>query len=182
MFNYRKYWENRYKNWWNSGEWSYWLDAEFKAKIINKIIKDNNIKSVFDFWCWDWNNLWLYKAKEYTWFDISETALKICKKKYKEDKTKKFIEKLDSKKYDLVLCLEVLLHITDKKDWEEAIDYIIKKGKLVLIFTFIDVEEEARHINNFKLLDYLDKKNIKYSVLEEKAPIALSKFVLIWND
>jgi hypothetical protein len=118
-FNSRKYWEKRYKKWWNSWAGSYNKYAEYKANILNDIIDEKNINSLIEFGCWDWNNLNYYKINYYTGFDISETAIKICISKYREDSSKSFILynpiffKSWGLKAELTISFEVIFHLIE---------------------------------------------------------------------
>ena len=57
IFDYKVYWNNRYKNKGNSGKGSYDELAYFKAETINTLLIENNINSVIEFGCGDGNNL-----------------------------------------------------------------------------------------------------------------------------
>ena len=57
MFNSRNYWNQRYLKGGNSGNGSYNNNAIFKGEIINKFIKNKNIKSLIDFGVGDGNQL-----------------------------------------------------------------------------------------------------------------------------
>ena len=81
-----KYWEERYQNGGNSGAGSYNRLAEFKAEIINEFVKKHKINSVIEWGCGDGNQLLFADYMMYIGYDISEKAIEICSKKYKEDK------------------------------------------------------------------------------------------------
>lgn len=51
--------------------------ADFKAKIINKFIIENNIKNIGEFGCGDWNQLKYFNCEKYTGYDISEDIIAI---------------------------------------------------------------------------------------------------------
>ena len=53
----RDYWEQRYSSGSNSGDGSRGKLAEFKAEIINSLVKDKKIESVIEFGCGDGNQL-----------------------------------------------------------------------------------------------------------------------------
>lgn len=83
-FSVSKYWDERYKFGGNSGSGSYGRLSEFKAEIINSFILKNKLHSAIEIGCGDGNQTSLIKVKNYTATDISETAIKKCKEKFKK--------------------------------------------------------------------------------------------------
>ena len=86
----KEYWERRYAEGGNSGAGSYNKLAEFKAEIINNFVKENCVQTVIEFGCGDGNQLSLAHYQKYTGFDVSKTAITLCKKRFKGDHTKTF--------------------------------------------------------------------------------------------
>ena len=84
----RKYWENRYAKGGNSGPGSYNNLAKFKADIINNFIHRYNVITVIEWGSGDCNQLSLANYKNYIGYDVSQTAIDICRKKFNFDKTK----------------------------------------------------------------------------------------------
>lgn len=138
---YKDYWENRYKKGGNSGSGSYGHLAEFKAEIINGFIKENKIQTVTEVGCGDGNQLRLMDYKSYIGLDISTSAIDRCKKIFEKDKAKKFFvyspdEKAKRYRSDLVVCLDVLYHILDERDYMSTISYIIGSAeKYIILYT-----------------------------------------------
>ena len=91
LFNSKDYWEKRYANGGNSGSGSYNNLAKFKAEIINNFINKNKINTVIEWGSGDCNQLTLANYKNYIGYDVSQTAIKICQKKFFNDSTKVFI-------------------------------------------------------------------------------------------
>jgi len=127
---YKKYWDDRYRRGGNSGEGSYGENAIYKARVINSLIKENNLQSVFEVGCGDGNNLGLYACEKYMGVDVSKHAIEICDSKYGDDLTKTFavvtpgINLGMEKKFDLVICLEVLMHVIDEHDFQWTLEQI----------------------------------------------------------
>lgn len=86
----RQYWEERYKKGGNSGAGSYNRLAEFKAEVINKFVKENNVSSVIEFGCGDGNQLKYFDIPSYIGCDISPTVIEHCAKMFQNDKSKTF--------------------------------------------------------------------------------------------
>ena len=113
----RDYWENRYKHGGNSGVGSYNNLAAFKAKVINNFVIEKNINTVLELGSGDCNQLSYANYKNYFGYDVSKTAIDICKKKFNYDKTKTFIY-LDenykiNQKADLSISLDVIFHLVE---------------------------------------------------------------------
>lgn len=179
QFNYKTYWEERYQKGGDSGGGSYGKFAEFKAKIVNKLVDENNIKNVIEFGCGDGNQLEYMQYKNYVGLDISPTAIELCSKKFKGDKNKKFINyvpgKLNSilKKIDMAVCLDVLYHIIDEEDFVKTLDDIFSvSANFVVLYTFLE-EPNIRlsiHLKYRNIIEYLKKyKNYSvYQIIKQK--------------
>lgn len=159
-FDYKAYREQRYKNWWNSGKWSYNENARFKADFINKFIIESGIIDVIEVGSWDGNNLSLYEAKKYTWVDVSAEAIKKCKNmfEHKDNMTFEEYRKWENTPADLSLCLDVTYHIFPRKEREEVIDDVIRLWKkYVLFYSFLAPKWHAQHINDYPFREYIEK-------------------------
>lgn len=138
----RAYWQQRYDSGGNSGAGSYGLLAEFKARAINSFIKENRITTVTEFGCGDGHQLGLLQCESYLGLDIAPAAVERCRALYKGDTQKRF-ELYDSKTFDprqaeanLVLCLDVLYHITSDQEFETTLAHIFGSArKYVILYT-----------------------------------------------
>lgn len=116
-----RYWECRYAKGGNSGNGSYGKLAEFKALVLNSFVEKLKIKSVIELGCGDGNQLALLNFPQYIGLDVSKTAIKFCKEKFSQDKTKTFLlyepECFNGKnlqfKAELSLSLDVIYHLID---------------------------------------------------------------------
>lgn len=156
-FNSKKYWEKRYKKWGNSWKWSYDICAEFKWDTLNGIIKEYNISSLIEFWCWDGNNLNLYNIEKYIGLDVSETAIKICIERYKSDNSKTFIYYQPNLfkswwlQSDLTISFEVLFHLIEDEVYTKYLEDLFNtSSKYVLILSSNNNNNKntARHYKN----------------------------------
>lgn len=191
-FDYKLYWEWRYKEWWNSWAGSYWDNAIFKANYINKLISDNNIKSVTEIWCWDWNNLSLYKWFDtYMWLDVSEKALELAKENNKNNKDVLYYFKKykwdEIIKSDITLCLDVTYHIFPREEWEKVINHTIELSENIVVFySFPSPAGHVKHINDYNLIEYLKDYCHKYGYLivydiDNIPPNSNSRFIIIYK-
>jgi hypothetical protein len=147
----------------NSGSGSYDNLAKFKAKVLNKFVKENKIKTVIEFGVGDGNQLIQARYPKYTGFDVSETAIKMCKELFKGDKTKAFyaLDKFKSQKAELTMSLDVLFHLVERKVFEQHIqDLFDASTKFVVIYAAdSDDYQTAVHVKSRKFSDYI-KKNM----------------------
>jgi SAM-dependent methyltransferase len=137
-FNSSSYWENRYISGGTSGDGSYGNLARFKAEVINHIIASKGIESALEFGCGDGNNLGLYNFKRYTGVDVSNKALNICREKYKNDNTKRFIHfaESSSERADITLSLDVIFHLVEDQVFFDHLDHLFNcSRRFVLIYS-----------------------------------------------
>lgn len=163
-FNSKEFWEDRYKSGGNSGEGSYNEKAKYKAKILNNIIENYNISNMIEFGCGDGNNLGYYNIENYTGFDISETAIKLCISKYKDDDSKSFIWydsnlfKSGGLKSDLTISFEVIFHlIEDDIFFKYMYDLFRTSSKYVLICSSNDDNkiDPGMHVKHRKFTNFV---------------------------
>lgn len=120
-FSSKDYWETRYARGGTSGSGSYNRLAQFKAEIINDFIQKHQITSMIEWGCGDGNQLGLFLPIDYVGYDVSKTAVEICRKKYPNtnkvfvsyDGTKQSVEKRE-----LALSLDVIYHLVEDDVFE----------------------------------------------------------------
>ena len=141
-FNYKKYWEDNYKGNGNSGLGSYGSLADFKSSIVNKIIEEYQVKSTIEFGCGDGNQIRTINYGNYIGFDVSPTSVEMCGNIFKSDSNKKFLAydplTFNSSEYsaDMVVCLDVLYHITIEEDFVATLNSIFNTArKVVVLYT-----------------------------------------------
>ena len=169
----KDYWEKRYQIGGNSGAGSFNNLARFKADVLNNFIKTSNIDTVIEWGSGDCNQLSLVNYKNYIGFDISKTAINICKNKFYNDSTKTFIYTYNNyknnKKGDLSISLDVIYHLLEDKVYNKYMHNLFKSSnKYVCIYSSnIDIGW-APHVRHRKFTDWIDKyasccwKLIKY--------------------
>ncbi|GHU00812.1 hypothetical protein AGMMS49960_09720 [Betaproteobacteria bacterium] len=134
--NSSSYWERRYASGGNSGEGSYDKLAEFKAEVINAFVKSNDINSVIEFGCGDGNQLRYAEYPQYTGFDVSVTALDLCRNTFAEDPSKQFClmsEFKDGGAADLCLSLDVIYHLVEDEVFQEYMQTLFGAAKRYVI-------------------------------------------------
>lgn len=163
-FNSSKYWENRYKNGGNSGAGSYNHLAQFKAEVINDFIKENMINNILELGCGDGNNLSLYNIKTYYGVDVSQKAIDICKKRFKDDSSKKFFTLIEFKKIykdiiraEVTISLDVIYHLIEDSIFSEYMSNLFKyTNKFVIIYASNKNEGHCLHVQHRKFTDWIN--------------------------
>jgi len=155
--NSEKYWNKRYNANRNSGAGSYGHLARFKATILNKFVKDNNIKSVIEFGCGDGNQLSLANYPNYCGYDVSNKSIELCKQKFENDQTKNFkhLSEYGKKTYDLSLSLDVIYHLTEDEVYNSYIETLFQSSKnYVIIYSSNDenIKSTAAHVKHRKFI------------------------------
>lgn len=160
----KTYWEDRYAQGGNSGAGSYDNLAEFKARVINKFVKKNKIRTVIEFGTGDGNQLLLSKYPHYIGFDVSKTAVEMTRDIFKEDPTKEFytLNRFKKQKADLSMSLDVLYHLIEKDVFEEHLRSLFKAATRYVIIYAYDGEEfhTASHVQSRKFTEFIEA-NIK---------------------
>lgn len=152
-FNSKDYWETRYKTGQTSGSGSYNYLADFKAKILNEFVAENNIKSVIEFGCGDGNQLKLAKYPRYIGLDVSPTVIQICKEIFSDDSTKSFFlydyrcfqDNHNIFLSELSLSLDVLYHLTEQKVYDSYLIHLFSSAsRYVIIYSSNDTFSSSK--------------------------------------
>jgi len=174
----QEYWEARYRRGGTSGDGSYGKLAEFKAEVVNSFVKDRKIYSVLEFGCGDGNQIALANYPTYIGLDVSKTAIKLCKDRFKNDDTKKFFLYDPSSfehtrfKSELTLSLDVIYHLVEDKVFETYMKHLFSAAeKFVIIYSSdTDVNSfESFHIKHRNFSEWV-KKNLPEWKLSETIP------------
>ncbi|WP_346795859.1 class I SAM-dependent methyltransferase [Halomonas sp. Bachu 37] len=162
-FSVIKYWEDRYKQGGNSGSGSYGQLAKFKAEVINSFIAEKEIQSILELGCGDGNQLALFNRVDYIGVDVSETIVEICKEKFKNDNTKKFITlkrfAVEKPTAELTLSLDVIYHLVDEEIYNEYMQTLFSSSKKYCIIYSCNQElnDLTPHMRTRKFTDWIYK-------------------------
>mgnify|MGYP001304408050 CR=1 FL=1 len=163
------YWRKRYLLGGNSGKGSYGKSAEFKSRILNQFVRENNIRSVTEFGCGDGNQLTYADYPKYTGLDISEQAVKLSSTLFDGDLSKKFfvydpdeIEK-NKKNFsaDLVISLDVIYHLVEDDVYRKYLKNIFNCSKRCVVIYSSNEETNgllhSRHVRHRKFTKNIDE-------------------------
>lgn len=170
-FKSKIYWENRYNNGGTSGAGSYNRLAEFKAEIINQFIEKNKICSIIEWGCGDGNQLGLFLPISYTGYDVSDTAVRLCSKKYEGDANKHFHVYDGSRqkvsKADLGLSLDVIFHLIEDEVFENYMyNVFTNSSRYVCVYSNNCVQRTALHVKGRKFTEYVEANFPEWELME----------------
>jgi hypothetical protein len=147
----------------------------FKTETINHILKKYNICNAIEFGCGDGNQLKNIDYNNYKGFDISKTAINLCKKTYYNNKNLSFelIKKISGETSKLTLSLDVIFHLIEENVFNNYMKLLFNASEqFVLIYssnTDTQIDEEVKHFKNRNFIDWVTI-NFKKIELIEKIP------------
>lgn len=161
-FNSQDFWETRYLEGGTSGSGSYNQLAEFKAEILNDFVEKNHINKVIEWGCGDGNQLKLARYPSYVGFDVSLTAIELCKKIFENENTKKFIwcgdDNFENEDIgDLAISLDVIFHLIEDDVYNEYMRRLFTSSNKYVCIYSSDVEEQtAIHVKHRKFTAWIE--------------------------
>lgn len=169
--NSSKFWEERYKSGGNSGPGSYDQLAEFKAKIINDLLRQLQVHEVFELGCGDGNQLSMLQLPYYTGVDVSPSIIEKCKKKFKDDPIKQFVllQDLPEKQFDMGLSLDVIYHLVEDDIYQKHLKLLFEQSKRFVLIYSSNSEEEAggpAHVKHRKFTDDVAREHKKWALVK----------------
>jgi len=176
VFDSTQYWKDRYLKGGTSGAGSYGILAEYKAEIINNFVKENDIKSIFDYGCGDGNQIGLFNFENYTGYDISEKMILAhnLNPKFRSRKWH-FLNSLANvrHKFELTISLDVIFHLTNQKDFETYINNLFAiASKYVIIYSSNGdkLETSSVHVKDREFLPFVPKEFELMQKIDNKYP------------
>jgi SAM-dependent methyltransferase len=165
-FSSKKYWEKKYRSGGNSGPGSYGRLAEFKAQVINDLVKEMNLQSVIEFGCGDGNQLSYFSFEKYTGFDVSEFILKQTIKKFENDPSKSFflhdpfcfVDREGVFQADMTMSLDVIFHLVEDEIFNKYMTNLFAYARqFVVIYSSNTTKQyrfQAKHVLHRKFTDW----------------------------
>lgn len=166
------YWKNRYEAGGHSGDGSYNELAEFKAEVINRFVQEKGVDSVIEYGCGDGNQLSLAQYPAYTGFDISATAVELCREKFSGDSTKEFklMQKYENESADLTLSLDVIYHLVEDSVFSTYMNRLFDSSrKYVIIYssnTDENAEKQPPHVRHRHFTHWIDLQRPDWALLD----------------
>ncbi len=127
-----------------SGSGSTLKQTQYLRRDLEKILKIYRIGSILDIPCGDYNWMKFVEKQniKYTGADIVKPLIKLNKKRYGQDKLRKFIVKDIIKDTlptnDLIICRDCFVHLSFDEILKSIINIKKSNGKFLLATTFTD--------------------------------------------
>ncbi len=165
------HWEERYKSGGTSGLGSYNRLAEFKADFLNNFVRAKQINSVIEFGFGDGNQLLLASYPNYAGFDVSESALEMCKTKFAQDPSKSFylMNEYGGEKAELALSLDVSYHVVEDDVFEEYMARLFASSERYVIVYSSNKDEEldrVAHVRHRKYTDWVKSQEPIWTLVD----------------
>lgn len=167
----QQYWEDHYRDGGHSGSGSRGALAKFKARVVDDIIRKENIRSLVDFGCGDGHQLARYAFTRpghrplvrYLGLDVSPTAIAACRRRFAGHDHLRFAVFSGQKvaPAELSLSLDVIFHLTEDTVYEEYMERLFNTAtRFVLIYSSDtdDNDGNAPHFRNRKFSDWIGER------------------------
>ena len=164
------YWEQRYKSGGNSGNGSYGILAEYKAKFLNQFVRKNTIETVIEFGCGDGNQLNLSDYPSYLGLDVSSTSIRTCRQRFGDVANRKFAEVKDFEgaKADLTISLDVIYHLVEDDVYENYMELLFDSShRYVIIYSSnfeSGLEREDAHVRHRKFTEWVSRQRPQWQL------------------
>ncbi|HEY0468411.1 MAG TPA: class I SAM-dependent methyltransferase [Polyangiaceae bacterium] len=163
--NSRSYWEKRYATGGNSGAGSYGRLSEFKAEFLNRLVAENDLRSVVEFGSGDGNQLSLASYPEYLGLDVSTTAIERCRKLFAADESKKFslhdatVDPPLLQCADLALSLDVIYHLVEDSVFDAYMRHLFDAARRAVVIYASNEESKttAVHVRHREFTAWVER-------------------------
>ena len=162
-----EYWDERYTSRVGSGIGSMGALGKLKANYVKATIEKYDIKSVLDVGCGDLQWIKKVEIENYVGIDFSNEVV-VANRKLKPDwkfKVQNVSEQPIKETAELVICLDVLLHQSNRMKYDFLLDNLMAATeKVILVSGFKDVPEKHGETLFFyeTIYDALDRLHIPF--------------------
>ena len=175
------YWDKRYKLGGTSGQGSYDVYAEFKARVLNHFVKAHGVNDVIEFGCGDGNQLKYFDFPSYLGLDVSPKAIEICTEMFSGDSSKHFLTLNDYKgqEADLALSLDVIFHLVEDDVFEDYMRALFKAGKKFVIIYSSNSSDvnwfDRAHVKHREFVNWVSSNMTDWELMEEVPTVIKGK-------
>lgn len=175
----RHYWERRYAEGGNSGDGSYGELAVFKAEVLNKLVREESLKSVIEFGSGDGHQLTLAEYPKYLGVDVSSTAIELCEKQFADDLSKRFVLSDDyrGETADLALSLDVIYHLVEDSVFHGYMEDLFNAAARIVVIYASNTDEQdvvqTPHVRHRKFTRWVEENRPTWTldtVIENRIP------------
>lgn len=163
------YWEQRYARRGHSGSGSLGRLASFKARILNEFVHANAIQSVVEFGCGDGNQLELARYPRYVGWDVSPTAIRMCRERFQHDPTKEFrvyrADQCNLEVADLAVSLDVIFHLVEDDVFDRYMrDLFASATRFVVIYSSDEECPPTYHERHRRFSDWVARHATEWTL------------------
>jgi SAM-dependent methyltransferase len=173
----RDYWEARYARGGTSGPGSQGELAAFKAEVLNAFVREQGVASVIEFGCGDGQQLALADYPAYLGLDVSPTAIRLCRERFRGDARKRFAL-YDPERHepgdpawqaDLALSLDVIFHLTEERAFQLYLQHLFAAARRFVVIYSSDAEDtppgEPAHVRNRRFSAWVEARQPGWRLL-----------------
>lgn len=170
------YWEKRYKSGGDAGASAYNHLAQFKIDVINQFLDEYPDVTI----CYEWgfgDGALLDKIHfpAYVGAEVSETALQICRERYKKDDSKQFFEIDEMLEYisehgkcDLSLSLDTLFNLVEDEVYEAYMERLFKYSEKYVCILSSDFDRpQVNHEKRRCFTKYVSKHFPEFQLIRK---------------
>lgn len=153
------YWRNRT----HSGAGSTGALALFKADTVNRILAENDIRSVIEFGSGNGEQIALIDYPVYHGYDVNDTALRLCRERFADKNHWSFLplHKYRGRQADMSVSLDVIFHLVNDYAYEQHMRYLFRAArKLVVVYSSNTNDSPTRdvpHIRHRRFTDWVEE-------------------------
>jgi len=160
------HWQRHYERGGDSGPGSYAESAEYKARLINEVVREFDIRSIIELGCGDGNQLTYLNIEEYIGLDVSKVAIERCVARHGGNPKRSFMwydqncfhDPLRVVSADCAMSLDVILHLIEDDVFARYVRNLFDCGRRFVIIYGLDREQDvSRHVSvrHRKYSDYI---------------------------
>ena len=162
-FDSARYWEQRYALGGNSGAGSYNRLADFKARTLNALVQENDIKSIVEWGVGDGNQLKLMRIPSYHGLDVSPSIIESTKSQFTEDYSKTFQLVKDFRKnpreFDMSISLDVIYHLIEDRAFNDYMYGLFQSSNQFVVIYSSNKEDphylNGHHVKHRRFTDWI---------------------------
>lgn len=147
------YWQERYRLGGDSGAGSGGAPAAYKSGVLNRFVRENDVKSLIEFGCGDGRQLGSAKYPNYLGFDISADAIARCRASFSGDESKRFehVDNYSGETAEVALSLDVLFHLVEDEVYHSYLDRLFAAASRYVVIYSTSTENGGgtlRHVRH----------------------------------
>ncbi len=169
--NSASYWDDRYKSGGTSGAGSFGKLAKYKASFINDFVARHTIQTIIEHGCGDGNQLLLAEYVSYTGYDVSPSAITLCKELFRDDNSKIFRtnDEYNNEKAELALSLDVIYHLVEDETFHSYMKRLFNSAeKFVIIYSSNKDEQRGPHERHRAFTPYIDSHFTSWKLIQHE--------------